>query len=139
VVFTISNAGCNPNGRGPLYTATKHAVVGMVRQLAFELAPHVRVNGVAPGGMNTDLRGPASLGMANQAISSVPLGDMLASVLPVGRMPVATEYTGAYVFFATRGDTFPTTGALLNHDGGMGVRGFFEAAGGKDLPQKLHL
>jgi len=28
---------------------------------------------------------------------------------------------------------------LLNHDGGMGVRGFFEAAGGKDLPQKLRL
>lgn len=139
VVFTISNAGFYSNGGGPLYTAAKHGVVGLVRELAYELAPYVHVNGVAPGGMSTDLRGPASLGMASQAISSIPLGDMLKTVLPLGRMPVAEEYTGAYVFFATRGDTAPTTGALLNHDGGMGVRGFFEAAGGKDLLEKLNI
>jgi cis-2,3-dihydrobiphenyl-2,3-diol dehydrogenase len=113
--------------------------VGLVRELAFELAPHVRVNGVAPGGLNSDLRGPASLGMADQSVANVPLGEMLLSVLPVGRMPEAREYTGAYVFFATRSDNYPATGALLNHDGGLGVRGFFESCGGKDLPQKLQL
>lgn len=139
VIFTISNAGFYPNGGGPLYTASKHAVVGLVRELAYELSPYVRVNGVAPGGMSTDLRGPASLGMGSQAISSLPLDEMLESVLPIGRMPVAEEYAGAYVFFATRGDTVPTTGALLNHDGGMGVRGFFSAAGGNDLPEKLNI
>nr|BAA97252.1 BphB [Burkholderia sp. TSN101] len=139
VVFTISNAGFYPNGGGPLYTATKHAVVGLVRQMAFELAPHVRVNGVAPGGMNTDLRGPSSLGLSEQSISSVPLADMLKSVLPIGRMPALEEYTGAYVFFATRGDSLPATGALLNYDGGMGVRGFLTAAGGADLPEKLNI
>lgn len=139
VIFTISNAGFYPNGGGPLYTATKHAVVGLVRELAFELAPHVRVNGVAPGGMNTDLRGPASLGLSDQSISAVPLADMLKSVLPIGRMPALEEYTGAYVFFATRSDSLPATGALLNYDGGMGVRGFFAAAGGTDLPAKLNI
>ena len=81
VIFTISNAGFYPNGGGPLYTAAKHAVVGLVRELAFELAPHVRVNGVAPGGIGTDLRGPNSLGLSEQSISSVPLADMLADVL----------------------------------------------------------
>ena len=48
MIFTISNAGFYTEGGGPLYTASKHAAVGLVRQLAFELAPHVRVNGVAP-------------------------------------------------------------------------------------------
>jgi cis-2,3-dihydrobiphenyl-2,3-diol dehydrogenase len=139
VIFTISNAGFYPNGGGPLYTAAKHAVVGLVRELAFELAPYVRVNGVAPGGMNTDMRCPSSLGLSGQSISTVPLADMLESVLPIGRMPDTEEYTGAYVFFATRGDTVPATGALLNYDGGMGVRGFFSAAGGKDLLEKLNI
>lgn len=139
VIFTISNAGFYPNGGGPLYTAAKHAIVGLVRELAFELAPYVRVNGVGPGGINTDLRGPSSLGMSGKAISTVPLADMLKSVLPIGRMPEAEEYTGAYVFFATRGDAAPATGALLNYDGGLGVRGFFSGAGGNDLLEKLNI
>ncbi|MFZ2295936.1 MAG: 3-(cis-5,6-dihydroxycyclohexa-1,3-dien-1-yl)propanoate dehydrogenase, partial [Polaromonas sp.] len=98
-----------------------------------------RVNGVAPGGINTDLRGPSSLGMSDQSISALPLGELLASVLPIGRMPAIEEYTGAYVFFATRGDSVPATGALLNYDGGMGVRGLFSAVGGKDLLEKLNI
>ena len=58
MIFTVSNAGFFPDGGGPLYTASKHAAVGLIRQLAFECAPHVRVNGVAPGAIATDLRGP---------------------------------------------------------------------------------
>lgn len=139
IIFTISNAGFYPNGGGPLYTASKHALVGIVRELAFELAPYIRVNGVAPGGMATDLRGPAALGMSDRSISSFPLGELLETVLPIGRMPNVEEYTGAYVFFASRGDAAPATGAVLNYDGGMGVRGLFSSVGGKDLEEKLGL
>jgi len=139
VIITISNAGFYPNGGGPLYTASKHALVGIVRELAFELAPFVRVNGVAPGGMATDLRGPKSLDMSDRSISSFPLGELLKSVLPIGRMPDVEEYTGAYVFFANSKDSAPATGAVLNYDGGMGVRGLFEPLGGKDLENKLKL
>jgi cis-2,3-dihydrobiphenyl-2,3-diol dehydrogenase len=139
IICTISNAGFYPNGGGPLYTATKHAVVGLVRELAFELAPYIRVNGVGVGGMNTSLSGPGSLGMNEKSISEIPLGEMLESVLPIGRMPDVDEYTGAYVFFATRGDSAPATGALLNYDGGMGVRGLFSVAGGNDLLDKLNI
>src|SRR5207248_7460132 len=57
MVFTASVAGSNSGGGGPLYTASKHAVVGLIRQLAAELGPRIRVNGVAPGGTITDLRG----------------------------------------------------------------------------------
>ena len=47
--------------RRPLYTASKHAAVGLLRQLAYELAPAIRVNGVAPTAMASDLRSPDSL------------------------------------------------------------------------------
>mgnify|MGYP001996227681 FL=1 len=62
MVFTASVAGLNSGGGGALYTASKHAVVGLIRQLATELAPEVRVNGVAPGRVMTDLRGLDSMG-----------------------------------------------------------------------------
>jgi 2,3-dihydroxy-2,3-dihydrophenylpropionate dehydrogenase len=50
IIFTLSNSAFYPGGGGPLYTASKHAGVGLVRQLAYELAPKVRVNAVAPSG-----------------------------------------------------------------------------------------
>ena len=50
IIFTASVAGFNSGGGGAIYTASKHAVVGLIRQLAVELGPRVRVNGVAPGG-----------------------------------------------------------------------------------------
>lgn len=38
------------------YSATKHAIIGLTRSLAQELAPtHIRVNCVAPGVINTDM------------------------------------------------------------------------------------
>src|SRR5712675_1425757 len=39
MVFTASVAGLNSGGGGTLYTASKHAVVGLIRQLAVEVGP----------------------------------------------------------------------------------------------------
>jgi 2,3-dihydroxy-2,3-dihydrophenylpropionate dehydrogenase/cis-2,3-dihydrobiphenyl-2,3-diol dehydrogenase len=50
IIFTASNAGFWPGGGGLLYMASKHAVVGLVKQLAYELAPDIRVNGHGLGG-----------------------------------------------------------------------------------------
>lgn len=40
IIFTVSNAGFGPAGGGPLYTASKHAVVGLIHELAYELEGH---------------------------------------------------------------------------------------------------
>lgn len=53
MVLSLSNAALYAGGGGPLYTASKHAGVGLVKQLAYELAPNVRVNAVAPTAMAT--------------------------------------------------------------------------------------
>ena len=133
LVYTVSNAGFDPAGGGVLYTASKHAVVGMIRQLAFEFAPTVRVNGVAPGPIDTDLRGPAALGLADKAISSVDLPAVAAPVVPLGRVPAPEEYAGSYVYFASRRDSAPATGGVLICETGIGVRGIGVVAAGAGL------
>ena len=54
VLLTASMGSTHAGVGGVVYTASKHAVVGLVRQMAYELAPRVRVNGVAPGFMRTE-------------------------------------------------------------------------------------
>jgi cis-2,3-dihydrobiphenyl-2,3-diol dehydrogenase len=133
IVYTVSNAGFYPCGGGPLYTASKHAVVGLIRQLAYELAPKIRVNGVAPGAIPTDLRGPESLHMAERSISSIPLKEAVERGIPLGKLPEPRDYTGSYVLLASAENSSTATGGVIICEGGMGVRGFVDAAGGKDL------
>lgn len=136
LIYTVSNAGFDPAGGGPLYTASKHAVVGLIRQLAYELAPAVRVNGVAPGPIETDLRGPASLGMAERAISSVNLSVVAAPAIPLASVPSPADYAGGFVFLASRRDNRAATGSVLSLDTGIAVRGIGRTAAGSELAKK---
>ena len=137
LIFTVSNPGFDPAGGGPLYTASKHAVVGLVRQLAYELAPAVRVNGVAPGPIETDLRGAGALGQAaERSIGSLNLSSVAAPNVPLGRVPATADYAGGYVFLASRRDSRPATGGVLMLDSGLGVRGMGRVAGGGKLAAK---
>lgn len=133
IIFTVSNAGFYPGGGGPLYTASKHAVVGLIKELAFELGPKIRVNGVAPGGMLTNLRGPGSLGLAETEISSIPLDDLIKQCTVLQELPEPADHTGHYVLLASKNNSRGATGTIINCDGGMGVRGLAETAGGNDL------
>jgi 2,3-dihydroxy-2,3-dihydrophenylpropionate dehydrogenase len=134
IVYTVSNAGFYPNGGGPIYTASKHAVVGLVRELAFELAPKVRVNGVAPGGMRTELSGLAATGTGNQHLSDMPgLEDMMKNFTPLKIAATPADYCGPYVMLASRRDAAPISGVVINTDGGIGIRGFLQPSGGDDL------
>ena len=84
IIFTASNASFYPGGGGVLYTATKHAVVGMVKQMAHEFAPHVRVNGVAPGGIGgSNLAGLSALAQEGAKFSELPLDDLMKGMLPL--------------------------------------------------------
>jgi NAD(P)-dependent dehydrogenase (short-subunit alcohol dehydrogenase family) len=58
IVATASLAGLVPASRDPLYTLTKHAVVGFVRSVAPQLEERgIRINAVAPGFVDTPLLG----------------------------------------------------------------------------------
>lgn len=124
VLLTASMSSTHAGVGGVVYTASKHAVVGLVRQLAYELAPGVRVNGVAPGFMRTDIRGPESLGLGDRTPSSVPNLEQLASAaVPLRFLPRPQDYTGHYVQLASRTNAAATTGIVVACDGGLEVRG----------------
>ena len=108
-------------------TATGITIVGNTVQVVWDafVSPSdmIRVNGVAPGGIATALKGPASLGMDEATFPGDQLGDMAADYVPLGILPTPEDYAGAYVFFANRQDNIPSTGTILNHDGGFAARG----------------
>jgi NAD(P)-dependent dehydrogenase (short-subunit alcohol dehydrogenase family) len=54
IVVTASLAGITPYSVDPLYTLSKHAVVGLVRSLGEPLAEQgIRINAICPGGIDT--------------------------------------------------------------------------------------
>lgn len=134
IIFTVSNSGFYTSGGGPLYTASKHAVVGVVRELAYELAPKIRVNGVAPGGTITGLRGIEDLGQGETVLSSVPgIADMMSTTNPLQYAQQPADHAGLYVLLASADNSRAVTGVVINSDGGLGVRGMNQPAGGLGL------
>ena len=123
VVLTVSTSGFYPGRGGVLYVASKFAVRGCVVALAHELAPDIRVNGVAPGGtMGTDLAGPASLGLAGQRLGAAPgREEELKARTPLRVALTGDDHAGAYVYLAS-GRARGVTGTVLHSDGGIGVR-----------------
>jgi len=119
VIATASFASSAPGGGGVLYTASKHAVAGIVRQAALELAPEIRVNAVAPGVAPTMLGGITALGQ--RAAPSVMPGTERA--LPLQRVPAAEDYAGIYVLLASATESTMLTGAIIQADSGLSIRG----------------
>jgi NAD(P)-dependent dehydrogenase (short-subunit alcohol dehydrogenase family) len=123
MLFTASVAGLNSGGGGTLYTASKHAVVGLIRQLAVELGPHIRVNGVAPGGTRTDLRGLSVLGQDDQSHFTDPSwAERLRASNPLQMALDPDDLAGAYVFLASRTNARGITGAIVTVDAGLTLR-----------------
>ena len=123
VVLTVSTSGFYPGRGGVLYVASKFAVRGCVIALAHELAPEVRVNGVAPGGtLGTELTGPASLGLAGRVLDAAEgREEDLRRRTPLHVALGGADHAGSYVFLASdraRG----ITGTVVHSDGGAGIR-----------------
>ncbi|WOP17421.1 3-(cis-5,6-dihydroxycyclohexa-1,3-dien-1-yl)propanoate dehydrogenase [Raineyella sp. LH-20] len=123
VILTESTSGYYPGRGGILYVASKFAVRGAVTSLAYELAPEIRVNGVAPGGtLNTDLRGLDSLGLKEQVLGNAPgRAEDLAARTPLHVALSGQDMAWSYVYLASdraRG----ITGGVVHPDGGMAVK-----------------
>jgi len=124
IVLTTSTAAYAADGGGATYTASKGAIRSLVSQLAFEMAPHVRVNGVAPAGIaNSQLRGPRALGLEGQKQSDIPkdafLG-MFRSLSLLQELPSPEDHGPLYALLASRhnkimtGQTVVADQGLLN-------------------------
>jgi NAD(P)-dependent dehydrogenase (short-subunit alcohol dehydrogenase family) len=123
VILTSSTSGFYPGRGGALYVSSKFAVRGLVVALAHELAPLVRVNGVAPGGtLDTDLRGPAAMGLAAERLDDRPdRAEAMRARTPLGIAMTPADHAGSYVFLASD-RAAGVTGTFLHPDGGIAVK-----------------
>ena len=131
MIFTLSNASFHTGGGG-LCTASKHAAVGLLRQLAYELAPAIRVNGVAPTAMASDLRSPDSLSRQparDRPVDPASREAEIAAMLPLNFDPVAEDYVGPTCTWRPRTAARVCTGSIIACDGGIDIRGIRPASG----------
>jgi NAD(P)-dependent dehydrogenase (short-subunit alcohol dehydrogenase family) len=117
IIFTSSVSGAHAGFGGALYVAAKHAIHGLTKQLALELAPSIRVNAVAPGYVPTQLRGLVSLGQ--DTVTSGPQ----ASDMPLQVLGEVADFAAAYSFLASDACSRIATGTILQLDGGSSIRG----------------
>jgi len=93
-----------------LYSASKHAVEGLTRSAALEVAGSgVRVNSVAPG--------PTDTAMLDRFAGSEENKKGMVGGVPLGRLGGTSEIAEAIVFLASDGASF-ITGQILTADGG---------------------
>jgi NAD(P)-dependent dehydrogenase (short-subunit alcohol dehydrogenase family) len=122
IVLTTSTAAFAADGGGVMYTASKGAIRSLVGQLAFELAPAVRVNGVAPAGIaNSELRGPRALGLDSHRQSDIPKDAflrMFRSLSLLQQLPVPEDHGPIYAFLASRHNKI-MTGQVVVADQGL--------------------
>ncbi len=123
LVLTASPASSHAGGGGALYTASKHAVAGIIRQLAREFAPDIRVNGIAPGGTVTALAGPQSLAMGDRHLcDDEGLVQGIRSATPLAGAWPPEAHASLYVLLASRNEAPASTGCIFESDGGYGIR-----------------
>jgi NAD(P)-dependent dehydrogenase (short-subunit alcohol dehydrogenase family) len=93
------------------YAATKHAVAGLTKSVALELATHnIRVNAIAPGPVNTGLLTTMREGRSQAGATPARV--------PMERIAQPEEMTGAVVWLASDAASY-VTGAIISLDGGV--------------------
>ncbi|SOE08187.1 SDR family NAD(P)-dependent oxidoreductase [Streptomyces sp. Ag109_G2-15] len=93
-----------------VYVGSKHAVEGITKSVALEVATSgIRVNAVAPG--------PTDTGMLTRFTGTPENKAALASEVPLGRLGLPEELADAIVFIASDEASY-ITGHVLNVDGG---------------------
>jgi NAD(P)-dependent dehydrogenase (short-subunit alcohol dehydrogenase family) len=94
-----------------VYVGSKHAVEGITKSVALEVAKSgIRVNAVAPG--------PTDTGMLTRFTGTPENKAALVAKVPLARLGLTEELADAIVFIASDEASF-ITGHVLNVDGGM--------------------
>jgi NAD(P)-dependent dehydrogenase (short-subunit alcohol dehydrogenase family) len=113
IVNTASSAGVQAIPMVSIYTASKHAVVGLTKSTALEVAKsNIRVNAVAPGPVNTGL-------LHRMVAGNIDLS-VIAQGVPMARISEPPEVASAILWLCSDAASF-VTGHVMVVDGGMTV------------------
>ena len=110
IINISSTYGHEGAARASVYVGSKHAVEGITKSVALEVAKSgIRVNAVAPG--------PTDTGMLIRFTGTPENKAALVTTVPMGRLGLSEELANAIVFIASDEASF-ITGHVLNVDGG---------------------
>jgi len=114
IVNVVSMNSFHGGMQVPAYTASKHGLLGITRALANEWTERgIRVNGIAPGWMATEL---------TAALREDPARDeALLARLPIGRWGEPADLAGAVVYLASDASSY-VSGSFIAVDGGYLAR-----------------
>ncbi|MBY0096221.1 SDR family NAD(P)-dependent oxidoreductase [Mesobacillus maritimus] len=114
VINTSSVSGLHGSKRLSPYIASKHAVVGLTKAAAIEVAKtNVRVNSVHPSPVNTSMARDLEEGLNVDE-------ERLAKTIPLRRYGQSSDIANLVLFLASDESSF-ITGAQYRADGGMGA------------------
>lgn len=110
IVNVSSQMGVVGSPRRSLYCASKHAMEGMTKALAWEFGPHgIRINTVCPTFIETAMTAPM--------FADAAFRGWVLERIALGRLGRVEEIMGAIVFLASDASTL-VTGSALMLDGG---------------------
>jgi NAD(P)-dependent dehydrogenase (short-subunit alcohol dehydrogenase family) len=110
VINLSSTYGHEGAAYAAIYAGSKHAVEGITKSAALEVAAvGVRVNAVAPG--------PTDTGMLDRFTGTPERKAVLAGAVPLARIGEPSDIAAAVLFLASEGAAF-VTGQIVTVDGG---------------------
>jgi 3-oxoacyl-[acyl-carrier protein] reductase len=109
IINVTSTTGFLPNASNIVYRVSKSALIHLTKCLALAFAPHVQVNGIAPGMMEHPMKGSGFTPEEREA---------RAQMRPLKRLGTLSEIADLFVYLASDQSNY-ITGEIINFDGGF--------------------
>jgi NAD(P)-dependent dehydrogenase (short-subunit alcohol dehydrogenase family) len=119
IIITSSVVGLTSDAGISAYATAKHALVGLMRTVAKEVAPRgIRVNTLHPGPVDNEFQ--RAIEVAATGASPEEAAKIFDAHIPLGRHASPREIARAALFLASDESSF-VTGSRISADGGMSI------------------